>query len=254
MPQQPGGIAAFDVDRLQIFAQGIAELAKAQIPRLLAEIAEAEARLEEGSSASPDGVDGTAAAALQPSIEKICDLSRALLQHPSFEVKEVAVAFFRNLLGHLVVLLEEERRLVAWRDHLRLEGAGAAGVGGRAETTGGAGGGNDVADREGAKAALEEVERRYESNLQALALREPLLSRLFSPFVEAAVQELQPPVAALLREELEFEKWQSFRSELAATVTEAAILLDIDAPCNACGSHLLDLLKDPQASNTFSFL
>ena len=250
--QQPRGIAAFDIERLQVFALGLTELAKVQIPRLLMDLAEEEARLEEGEAGIRQG--GEALLNLQPAIEAICELPRALLQHPSFEVKEVGLAFYRNLLNHVVVLVEEERRLSAWRDHLRSEAAAAAaaaavatagsvpGAAAAAATAEAAGGRKDPAE------ALAEVERRYERSIESLALREPVLSSIFQPFAEAAVLQLRPPVGALLREEMEFEAWQNFRAEVAATVTEAAVLLDIDRPCSASAAQLLVLLKDPEAS------
>ncbi|CDJ47586.1 hypothetical protein, conserved [Eimeria brunetti] len=238
---QARGIAAFDLDRLQVFALGLTELAKVQIPRLLVDLAEEEARLEEGEAGIREGeADMAVSLSLQPAIEAICELPRTLLQHPSLEVKEVGVAFYRNLLNHVVVLVEEERRLSAWRDHLRNEAAAAAcGVTGAAQAAG---------SKKSPAEALAEVERRYERNIDALALREPVLSRIFQPFAEAAVPQLRPPVEALLREEIEFEAWQNFRSEVAATVTEAAVLLDIDRPCSASARQLLVLLKDPEAS------
>ncbi|KAL8427226.1 hypothetical protein ACSSS7_007817 [Eimeria intestinalis] len=277
---QERGIAAFDVGRLQVFAQGLTELAKAQLPRVLAAAAEAEALLEEGeaqvnssnsssSSSSSGGSELAAAAALLPAVETICELARELLRHPSYEAKELSVSFYRNLLSHMIVLVDEERRLGSWVAHLRNEAAAAAGAAAAASTRA-AGrpfdGGADntttatappaaaaAAATATAAAALREVELRYERAIDTLAQREPLLSSLFVSFAEAALEQLQPPVVLLLKEELEFEEWQSFRSELGATVTEAAVLLDLDGPCNKAAKSLLQLLKDTQARPSVSF-
>ncbi|OEH76191.1 hypothetical protein cyc_06986 [Cyclospora cayetanensis] len=234
---QPRGIAAFDAERLQLFAQGLLELAKTQIPRLLVSIAEGEAWLEDGGSAGRPATHTAETRFLQPYIESICELSRALLHHPSYEVKEVAVAFFRNLLNDIMGLMEEERRLASWRDHLRDEAAAAAA--GSADTT---------ANARNIEESLSDIECRYTRIMDALAFREPVLSRLFRPLTEAAVQELKPPLLALMREEIEYDTWQSFRTELATTVTEAAVLLDLERACNAAAAQLISLLKDPQES------
>ncbi|CDJ65113.1 hypothetical protein, conserved [Eimeria necatrix] len=259
---QPRGIAAFDIERLQVFALGLTELAKSQIPRLLVDLAEAEARLTEGvfssSSSNNSGSNNSgsaneeAAVALEPAVETICELSKALLEHPSYEVKDLGVSFFRNLLNHVLVLVEEERRLSAWRDHLRGEAAAAAAA--DADAAAGRSLGAVAVPTGDPASALIEVEKRYERNMDALALREPLLSRIFQPFAEAAVRQLRPPLGSLLREELEFDTWQGFRSEVAATVTEAAVLLDIDKPCSATSAQLLALLRDSQARGNKAFI
>lgn len=225
---------------LQTFAQGLIELAKVQIPRLLADIAQADARLEGGEGSSSERAEVAAVSALQPSIESICELSRVLVQHPSFEVKELAVSFFRCLLNHLVVFVEEERRLGAWREHLRIEAEGIL-----ARSAEHMRDGRDPAAVE----ALRDVEERYDRNLDELALREPTLSRLFAPFVEAAVIQLQPPLRELMSDALELETWQNFRAELVNSITEAAVLLDLEAPCNACAVKLLQLLEGSQAGS-----
>lgn len=243
--QQARGIAAFDLERLQVFALGLTELAKVQIPRLLMDLAKEEVRLEEGEAGISGGeANGAVALALQPAIEAICELPRALLQHPSYEVKEVGVVFYRNLLNHVVVLVEEERRLSAWRDHLRNEAAVVAA--GAAGGSAGSAAAQAAGVRKDSAEVLAEVESRYELSIEVLALQEPVLSRIFQPFAVAAVPQLRPPVGALLNEELEFEAWQSFRAEVAATVTEAAVLLDIDRPCNESAGQLLMLLSDPE--------
>ncbi|KAL8432054.1 hypothetical protein Efla_003495 [Eimeria flavescens] len=251
---QQGGIAAFEAERLQAFSQGLTELAKAQLPRLLASLADTELLLEEGlysssrsSSSEGGGLLPFAAAA---AADNICRLARALLRHPSFEVKETSVDFHRCLLNHMIALVEEERRLAAWIDHLRHEAAAAAaeGEGSDDPAAGATAAAPAAAAAAAAAAALRGVERRYEETLDALSLRGPLLSRQFAPFTEAAVEQLRPPAALLLQEQIEFEAWLSFRGEIGDTVVEAAALLDLARPCNAAAARLLQLLRDAQAS------
>lgn len=239
------------------------------------------------SSTSPR--DPTLVLALQTAARQICEFAAdVLLRHESLGVKTAGLDFFYNLLFHFVSLVSHQQELFLQAEkESRAElqhpfsSSGAPGGGQTAASRGSEGKSNGATMSSGTVQHSGDLEANhyhggektaagggpeqaapltsgsshaaavlYAQVAREVEERRHRLFPVFEHFVDVLMSEVGPPSAlAVIREEVDLERWGRFRDEAAVNLTEATLVLGHEHALERAGKEIERLLQEQQGSS-----